>query len=81
VGDTLPWFAIAVVVTMLICQWTGLEQSYRLACVTVAILMLISHAGPPWKPALYRFMEVSLGIVIALGVTAIPLVRRAPERR
>jgi uncharacterized membrane protein YccC len=72
VGDSLVWFTVAVVVTMLICQWAGLERSYRLACVTVAIIMLIPHAGPPWRVAMHRFIEVALGIVIALGVTAIP---------
>src|SRR6202451_2160436 len=76
VGDTLPWFAVAVVVTILICQWAGLDQSYRLAGVTAGIIMLIPHAGPPWRVAIHRFIEVALGIVIALGITAIPLPRR-----
>jgi uncharacterized membrane protein YgaE (UPF0421/DUF939 family) len=76
VGDSLLWFAVAVVITMLICQWAGLDQSYRLACVTVAIIMLIPYTGPPWRVAMHRFIEVALGIVIALGVTAIPLPRR-----
>src|ERR1700722_8575138 len=76
VGHTLPWFAVAVVVTMLICHWTRLDQSYRMACVTVAIVMLIPYTGPTWRVAMHRFIEVALGIVIALGVTAIPLPRR-----
>jgi uncharacterized membrane protein YccC len=76
VGDSLLWFAVAVVITMLICQWAGLDQSYRLAYVTVAIIMLIPYAGPPWRVSIHRFIEVALGIVIALGVTAIPLPRR-----
>jgi uncharacterized membrane protein YccC len=76
VGNTLPWFAVAVVVTILICQWAGLDQSYRLAGVTVAIIMVIPHTGPPWRVAMHRFIEVALGIVIAIGVTAIPLPRR-----
>jgi uncharacterized membrane protein YccC len=76
IGDTLPWFGAAVIGAMLICQLTGLDQSYRLACVTVAIVMLIPHAGSPWMPAIFRFTEVALGIVIALAITAIPLHRR-----
>jgi uncharacterized membrane protein YccC len=75
VGDTLPWFAVAVIATMLICQFMGLDQSYRLACVTVTIVMLIPHAGSPWSPAVHRFLEVALGNLIALVVTAIPLPR------
>ncbi|HEY6769863.1 MAG TPA: FUSC family protein [Candidatus Sulfotelmatobacter sp.] len=72
-GNTLPWFGVAVVVTMLICQLGGLDQSYRLACVTVAIVMLVRQGASPWPSALHRFLEVGLGIVVALAVTAIPL--------
>jgi uncharacterized membrane protein YgaE (UPF0421/DUF939 family) len=73
VGDTVPWFGVAVVLTMLICQSLGLDQSYRLACVTVAIVMLVPQTQSPWILAVHRFTEVALGIVIALGVTAIPV--------
>ncbi|HEY4904307.1 MAG TPA: aromatic acid exporter family protein [Candidatus Sulfotelmatobacter sp.] len=79
VGDTLPWFGAAIVVTTLICQLTGLDQSYRLACVTVAIVMLVPNTHSPWMLAVYRFTEVALGIVIALAVNAIPVSRASPN--
>ncbi len=75
IGDSLLYFGIAVILTTLICQLTGLNQSYRLACVTVAIIMLIPHAHTPWTLAAHRFAEVALGIVVALVVNAIPLSR------
>jgi uncharacterized membrane protein YgaE (UPF0421/DUF939 family) len=75
VGDTLLCFGAAVILTMLICHLTGLDQSYRLACVTVAIIMLIPGPYAPWALAAHRFTEVALGIVIALAVNAIPLSR------
>jgi uncharacterized membrane protein YgaE (UPF0421/DUF939 family) len=72
----LAWFGATVAVTVLVCQFLGLEQSYRLACVTVAIVMLVNPAGSPWPLALHRFEEVALGIVVALAVSAIPVDRR-----
>ncbi len=71
-GSNLMWFGIAVAVTALICESVGLGQSYRLACVTVAIVMLINTAGSPWRSAAYRFIEVALGIVIALLISVLP---------
>jgi uncharacterized membrane protein YgaE (UPF0421/DUF939 family) len=40
--------------------------------VTVAIVMLIKNVDPPWQVAVYRFLEVGLGIVVALVVAALP---------
>ncbi|HTA22436.1 MAG TPA: FUSC family protein [Terriglobales bacterium] len=71
-GSNLMWFGIAVAATALICESVGLGQSYRMACVTVAIVMLINAADSPWRSAVYRFIEVALGIVIALLISALP---------
>jgi uncharacterized membrane protein YccC len=84
-GPRLLWFGLAVTVTVLICEVLGLRESYRLACVTVAIVMLISNAGPPWPAAVHRFLEVALGIVIALALSALPprlppMTRRRDDR-
>lgn len=58
--------------TVLICESVGLGQSYRLACVTVAIVILINTGGSPLERSAYRFLEVALGIVIALLISALP---------
>jgi len=71
-GAQLAWFGVAVAATALICEGLGLGQSYRLACVTVAIVMLINTAGSPWRSAAYRFVEVALGILVALLMSALP---------
>jgi hypothetical protein len=34
--------------------------------------MLINTADSPWRSAAYRFIEVALGIVIALLISALP---------
>jgi uncharacterized membrane protein YgaE (UPF0421/DUF939 family) len=71
-GAHLLWFGIAVAATALICESVGLGQSYRLACVTLAIVMLINSGDPPWQRAAYRFAEVALGILVALLISALP---------
>jgi len=65
------WLGLAAVLTVLICQALGLEDSYRLACVTVAIVMLISPMHSAWVTAAYRFLEVALGIMVAVAIAAI----------
>jgi uncharacterized membrane protein YgaE (UPF0421/DUF939 family) len=65
------WLGLAVVLTVLICQALGLEDSYRLACVTVAIVMLIGSAHSAWVTAGYRFLEVALGIIVAVPIAGI----------
>jgi uncharacterized membrane protein YccC len=76
-GSHLLWFGLAVTVTALLCETLGLGQNYRLACVTVAIIMLIDTSASPWPKAIHRFLEVALGIVVALIVLAVPLRRKA----
>jgi uncharacterized membrane protein YgaE (UPF0421/DUF939 family) len=71
-GVHLLWFGVAVAATVLVCESLGLGQSYRLACVTVAIVMLINNTGSAWKASTYRFLEVALGIVVALIIAALP---------
>jgi uncharacterized membrane protein YccC len=47
------------------------KTAYRYASVTVTIIVLIPRAGAPWGIALHRFLEVSIGIVVALVVVAL----------
>ncbi len=41
----------------------------RFAAIALTIVLLISHAASPWIVALHRFVEVSLGIAVALALT------------
>ena len=45
--------------------------SYRFAAIALSIVLLIAHTRPPWVVAIHRFIEVSLGIAVALLVTVI----------
>jgi uncharacterized membrane protein YgaE (UPF0421/DUF939 family) len=44
-------------------------SAYRFAAITLSIVLLIAHTRPPWIVAVHRFVEVSLGIAVALLVT------------
>src|SRR5208282_5339202 len=47
------------------------RSAFRFAGITLAIVMLVVRPASPWLIALHRFLEVSIGIVIGLLVTAI----------
>ena len=56
----------------LLCALLRLDRSaYRFAGITVAIVTLVHRGITPWQIALHRFVEVSLGIVVALVLTAL----------
>lgn len=61
-------FALAVLAVMLVCHALRFQNAGRLGGVTVAIIILIPHTGPVWQVAVERFLEVSFGIAISLGV-------------
>jgi uncharacterized membrane protein YccC len=70
-GAGLTGFAVAVAISFIICDSLRLAESQRLATVTVAIIMLIPAAAPAWIVALHRFIEVAVGIMIALAVSLV----------
>ena len=51
--------------------------AYRFAAITLSIVLLIPHASGVWIVGWHRFLEVSLGIAVALVVTVVwPLARQ-----
>ena len=46
-----------------------LGAAYRFAAITLSIVVLTTHRRPPWIVATHRFIEVSLGIAVALLIT------------
>lgn len=71
-GAVLTWhrhlvvFGPAVGATILACSMLNLKSAGRLAGVTAAIVVPLHQAGPAWQTAASRFMEVSLGVIVAL---------------
>jgi uncharacterized membrane protein YgaE (UPF0421/DUF939 family) len=71
-GANLIAFLVAICLIGLISYGFRLEKTaYRYASVTLAIIVLIPRSNPAWMIALHRFIEVSVGIVVALAVVAV----------
>jgi uncharacterized membrane protein YccC len=47
------------------------RSAYRFGGITLAIVLLIPKAGSAWRIAFHRFAEVSIGIAVALVLTAL----------
>lgn len=87
VGQNIPallTYLLAVVLAMVTCSLLGLKNSSRLAGVTVTIILLVHRAKPgegmDWALPTHRVLEVLLGIVVALGFSALVLPSRAKAR-
>jgi uncharacterized membrane protein YgaE (UPF0421/DUF939 family) len=46
-------------------------SGYRFVAITLSIVLLLAHTRPPWIVATHRFVEVSLGIAVALVVAVV----------
>jgi uncharacterized membrane protein YgaE (UPF0421/DUF939 family) len=76
-GANLVAFAVAIVLIGLLSIAFRLEKTaYRYASITLAIIVLIPRSAPAWIIALHRFLEVSVGIMVALAIVAL-----CPEHR
>src|SRR5437899_3541323 len=71
-GGNLVAFALAIVLIGMLSIAFRLEKTaYRYASITLAIIVLIPRSAPAWTIALHRFLEVSVGIIVALAVVAL----------
>jgi len=80
VGTGIWPYLAAVVISMVTCSLLGLKNSSRLAGVTVTILMLVHRTGSNWTLPMHRVLEVLLGIVVALAISAVVFPSRAKMR-
>jgi uncharacterized membrane protein YgaE (UPF0421/DUF939 family) len=65
-------FAVGVLCSGLVCWRLDLDRTaYRFAGITVAIIVLVERHISAWVIAEHRFVEVSLGIAVALVLTAV----------
>jgi uncharacterized membrane protein YgaE (UPF0421/DUF939 family) len=69
-------YGLAIMVSLLACSLLEFEKAGRLAGVALTIILLIKIDSGPGHAALARFLEVSLGILVALAVTVVVF----PER-
>jgi uncharacterized membrane protein YccC len=72
-----PWsltamFGVAIFGTGLVCAMLHLDRAaYRFTGITLAIIILVERDKPAWTIAMDRFLEVTVGILIALALTAV----------
>lgn len=72
-------YGLAVLICLLVCSMLEFEKAGRLAAVALTIIVLIRMDGGPRGAALARFLEVGLGIVVALAVTLLVFPQRPAE--
>ncbi len=61
-------YALSVALCIFICISLGIEKAGRLAAVALTIIVLLRAGETPFRAALGRFLEVSLGIVLTLAI-------------
>ena len=65
VGRAAIIYAIGIFVCGILAAFSRAWSAYRVTAITFSIVVLISR-GPAWVFAWHRFLEVSLGIAVAL---------------
>src|SRR5438270_8160403 len=76
-GANLVAFAVAIFLVGLLSIASRLEKTaYHYASITLTIIVLIPRSESRWATALHRFIEVSVGILVALALVAL-----WPERK
>lgn len=71
IGSTPLSLAIAIFATVVLCSLAGIKDSVRIACLSVAVVMVLWGLHPdtsPWAFSFYRFLDSCLGILIAVVV-------------
>jgi uncharacterized membrane protein YgaE (UPF0421/DUF939 family) len=77
-GSNWKVYSAGIFVCGILSALLRLGSAYRFAAITLSVVLLIVHGRPPWIVATHRFVEVSLGIAVALLVTT---VWRVPVQR
>ncbi len=64
-------YAFAIFLCGVLCYLLRFRGAYRFAAITLSIVLLIAHTRPAWIVAGHRFVEVSVGIAVALGLSEV----------
>jgi uncharacterized membrane protein YgaE (UPF0421/DUF939 family) len=64
-------YAVGILLCGLLAWSLRVGGAYRFAAITLSIILLIPRARAPWITGWHRFLEVSLGIAVALVVTTV----------
>jgi uncharacterized membrane protein YgaE (UPF0421/DUF939 family) len=64
-------YGVGIFVCGILSAALRMGSAYRFAAIALSIVLLVAHGRPPWIVAVHRFVEVSLGIAVALLITAV----------
>lgn len=67
-SENIAVYLVAVAVVIVACWCLKVSTAARLAGITTTIVLLVPSQGPIWGVALFRFAEVTLGMLCALPV-------------
>jgi|SRR5580700_2138458 uncharacterized membrane protein YgaE (UPF0421/DUF939 family) len=71
-------YALGILLCGLLAWLLRAQGAYRFAAITLSIVLLIPHTSGPWIVGWHRFLEVSLGIAVALVVTIVwPMAKKS----
>jgi len=64
-------YGVGLFVCGMLSSLLRIGTAYRFAAIAMSIVLLIPHDRPPWVVAAHRFIEVSVGIAVALLATVV----------
>jgi uncharacterized membrane protein YgaE (UPF0421/DUF939 family) len=64
-------YALGILLCGVLAWLLRVGGAYRFAGITLSIILLIPRTRAPWITGWHRFLEVSLGIAVALVVTTV----------
>ena len=64
-------YGMGIFMCGILCALLHVGSAYRFAAITLTIVLLVAHTQAPRIVAVHRFVEVSLGIAVALVVTVV----------
>ena len=62
-------YGVGILLCGVLAWYMRIVGAYRFAAITLSIVLLIPSMAAPWIVAWHRFLEVSLGIAVALVMT------------
>lgn len=67
----VPVFGAGVFLLGIVCALLRIDNAYRFAAITLAVVMLIHRTAPGHVIAFHRFVEVTIGILVGLLLTVL----------
>lgn len=64
-------YGVGILLCGMLAWYMRIVGAYRFAAITLSIVLLIPSMAAPWIVAWHRFLEVSLGIAVALVMTIV----------